>query len=167
MPTITMIWAQDTHGLIGRDNALPWRIPADMAYFKKETLGKPVVMGRKTWESFGGKPLKDRQNIVLTRDASWAAEGAEAVHTAEEALAASGGEEVMIIGGSQIYELFLPLADRLRVTRVEGQFEGDAFFPTVDWSQWKLIQSLEGPRDEKNDFAYVFEIYERSSENTN
>jgi len=162
-----MIWAQDSHGLIGRDNALPWRIPADMAYFKQETLGKPVVMGRRTWESFGGRPLKDRQNIVLTRDIHWAAEGAEAVHTAEEALAASKGEEVMIIGGSQIYELFLPFADRLRVTRVEGQFEGDAFFPTVDWSQWKLTQSLEGPRDEKNDFTYFFEIYERSSENTN
>lgn len=167
MPKITMIWAQDTNGLIGQDNALPWRIPADMAYFKQETLGKPVVMGRKTWESFGGKPLKDRQNIVLTRDASWTAEGAHVVHTVEEALTASVGEEVMIIGGSQIYELFLPLADRLRVTQVQEAFEGDAFFPTVDWSEWKLTESTEGPRDEKNKYVYVFEIYERSSENTN
>ncbi|OWR32753.1 dihydrofolate reductase [Saccharibacillus sp. O23] len=167
MPMITMIWAQDANGLIGRDNALPWRIPADMAYFKQQTLGKPVVMGRRTWESFGGKPLKDRQNIVLTRDVSWTAEGAHVVHTAEEALAASEGEEVMIIGGSQIYELFLPLADRLRVTRVHGEFEGDAFFPKVDWNGWKLTQSTEGPRDEKNKYVYVFEIYERSSENTN
>ncbi|OWA37367.1 dihydrofolate reductase [Saccharibacillus sp. O16] len=167
MPTITMIWAQDSQGLIGRDNALPWRIPADMAYFKRETLGKPVIMGRKTWESFGGKPLRERQNIVLTRDPSWTTEGAQVVHTAEEARAAADGEEVMIIGGSQIYELFLPLADCLRVTRVSGQFEGDAFFPEVNWSQWKLIQSLEGVRDEKNNYDYVFEIYERSSENTN
>ncbi len=167
MPKITMIWAQDANGLIGRDNALPWRIPADMAYFKQETLGKPVVMGRKTWESFGGKPLKDRQNIVLTRDVSWTAEGAHVVHTTEEALAASESGEVMIIGGSQIYALFLPLADRLRVTRVHEQFEGDAFFPTVDWSEWTLTESTEGPRDEKNKYVYVFEIYERSSENTN
>ncbi|NGZ74511.1 dihydrofolate reductase [Saccharibacillus alkalitolerans] len=162
MPTITLIWAQDQNGLIGRDNALPWRIPADMAYFKRETLGKPVVMGRKTWESFGSKPLKDRQNLVLTRDASFAAEGAQTVHSVDEALKAAEGEEVMIIGGTQIYELFLPLADRLRVTRVHDAFEGDAHFPALDWSPWKLVGSEEGIRDEKNVYRYVFEIYERS-----
>ncbi|GGO07167.1 dihydrofolate reductase [Saccharibacillus kuerlensis] len=161
MPTITLIWAQDENGLIGRDNGLPWRIPADMAYFKRETLGKPIIMGRKTWESFGSKPLKDRQNIVLTRDTSFKADGAEVVHSPEDAVAAADGEEIMIIGGSQIYELYLPLADRLRVTKVHENFQGDAHFPEVDWSVWKLSGSEEGVRDEKNVYRYVFEVYER------
>ncbi|MEJ8305568.1 dihydrofolate reductase [Saccharibacillus sacchari] len=161
MPTITLIWAQAENGVIGRDNALPWRIPADMAYFKRETLGKAVVMGRKTWESFGSKPLKDRKNIVITRDASYAAEGAYIVHSIDEALSAADSEEVMVIGGSEIYELYLPIADRLRVTRVRESFEGDAVFPTVDWSSWLLISSEEGMRDEKNVYRYEFEVYER------
>ncbi|WP_037288738.1 dihydrofolate reductase [Saccharibacillus sacchari] len=161
MPTITLIWAQGENGVIGRDNALPWRIPADMAYFKRETIGKTVVMGRKTWESFGSKPLKDRKNIVLTRDASYTADGAEIVHSIEEALSVADGEEVMIIGGSEIYALSLPIADRLRVTRVRESFEGDAVFPTVDWSSWLLLSSQEGIRDEKNVYRYEFEVYER------
>lgn len=167
MPTITLIWAQDENGLIGRDNDLPWRLPADMAYFKRETLGKPVVMGRKTWESFGSKPLKDRQNIVLTRDEAFAAEGAVVVHTTEQALTMADGEEVMIIGGSQVYELFLPLANRLRVTRVHESFEGDTYFPAVDPTLWTLVHSEEGLQDEKNVYRYVFEIYERSTQNAN
>lgn len=161
MPTITLIWAQGENGVIGRDNALPWRIPADMAYFKRETVGKTVVMGRKTWESFGSKPLKDRKNVVLTRDPSYTADGADVVHSIEDALSAADGEEVMIIGGSEIYALSLPIADRLRVTRVRESFEGDAVFPTIDWSSWLLISSQEGIRDEKNVYRYEFEVYER------
>lgn len=161
MPIITLIWAQGENGVIGRENALPWRIPADMAYFKRETVGKTVVMGRKTWESFGSKPLKDRKNIVLTRDPSYTAEGAHVVHSIEEALSAEDCEEVMIIGGSEIYALSLPIADRLRVTRVRENFEGDAVFPTVDWSSWLLVSSEEGIRDEKNVYRYEFEVYER------
>ncbi len=161
MPTITLIWAQGENGVIGRDNALPWRIPADMAYFKRETVGKTVVMGRKTWESFGSKPLKDRKNVVLTRDSSYTADGADVVHSIEDALSAADGEEVMIIGGSEIYALSLPIADRLRVTRVRESFEGDAVFPTIDWSSWLLISSQEGIRDEKNVYRYEFEVYER------
>ncbi|CAM3968307.1 dihydrofolate reductase [Saccharibacillus endophyticus] len=161
MPIITLIWAQGENGVIGRDNALPWRIPADMAYFRRETVGKTVVMGRKTWESFGSKPLKDRKNIVLTRDVSYTADGADVVHSIEDALSAADGEEVMIIGGSEIYALSLPIADRLRVTRVRESFEGDAVFPTVDWSSWLLVSSEEGIRDEKNVYRYEFEVYER------
>lgn len=161
MPIITLIWAQGENGVIGRDNALPWRIPADMAYFRRETVGKTVVMGRKTWESFGSKPLKDRKNIVLTRDVSYTADGADVVHSIEDALSAADGEEVMIIGGSEIYALSLPIADRLRVTRVRESFEGDAVFPTVDWSSWLLVCSEEGIRDEKNVYRYEFEVYER------
>ena len=167
MPQVTLIWAQDLNGLIGRDNDLPWRLPADMAYFKRETLGKPVVMGRRTWESFGSRPLKDRVNIVLTREASYEAQGAVVVHTAEEALVAAVGAEIMVIGGSQIYELFLPLADRLRLTRVQETFEGDTRFPEVDWSVWSLTESREGMVDEKNVYRHVFEIYERTAENAN
>ncbi|WP_172250892.1 dihydrofolate reductase [Saccharibacillus deserti] len=167
MPQVTLIWAQDLNGLIGRDNDLPWRLPADMAYFKRETLGKPVVMGRRTWESFGSRPLKDRMNIVLTREASYEAQGAVVVHTPEEALGAAVGAEIMVIGGSQIYELFLPLADRLRLTRVHEAFEGDTHFPEVDWSVWSLADSREGIVDEKNKYRHAFEIYERTAENAN
>lgn len=160
MPIVTLIWAQGENGVIGRENTLPWRIPADMAYFKRETVGKTVIMGRKTWESFGSKPLKDRKNIVLTRNASYTAEGASVVRSIEEALSAADSEEVMIIGGSEIYALSLPIADRLRVTRVREHFDGDAVFPTVDWSSWLLISSEEGIRDEKNVYRYEFEVYE-------
>lgn len=118
-------------------------------------------MGRNTWESFGGKPLPQRRNIVVTRDLNYKVEQAEIVHTIEEGLSVTKGEELCVIGGSQVYREFLPLADRLVVTKIHENFEGDTFFPEVDWSEWQLIEQIEGEQDEKNVHAYTFEFYER------
>lgn len=159
--TMTLIWAQGKHGVIGKNNDMPWKLPADMAYFKQQTQHKTIVMGRKTWESFGSKPLPNRRNIVLTRDQAFVAEGAEVVHTVEQALKLVGDDELMIIGGSQIYELFLPQADVLLVTQIEHEFDGNTFFPNVDWAAWQLEQSTPGVRDEKNVYDYRFEKYVR------
>ncbi len=161
--TITLIWAQDQNRLIGKDNDMPWKLPADMAYFKQQTQHKTIVMGRKTWESFGSKPLPNRRNIVLTRDPKFTVDGGEVVHTPEQALELTSSEdEVMIIGGSQIYKLFLEHADRLLVTQIEHEFEGNTFFPEVNWSEWKLESSTQGPKDEKNVYDYRFEQYVRA-----
>lgn len=159
---VSLIWAMDEEGLIGRDNALPWRLPADMAWFRRHTLGKPIVMGRKTFESFGGRTLPERTNIVITRDRDYTAAGIVVVHSIDEALAAAAGaDEVMIIGGASFYEQMLPRADRLYVTRVGGRFEGDAWFPAVDWEQWCQILREEHGADERNAYPCTFTIYHR------
>lgn len=160
--SISMIWAMDANGIIGKNNDLPWRVPRDFAYFQAQTLGKRLIMGRKTWDSLGGKPLRNRTSIVLTRDRDFAPEGATVVHTLEEALAEdSKGDELMIIGGSEVYRMFLPYADKLMVTRIEEEFEGDTKFPEVDWSEWTEISNIPGIRDENNPHDYRFYIYER------
>lgn len=158
--TITMIWAQASNGVIGRNNDLPWRLPRDMAYFKQQTQHKTVVMGRKTWESFGGKPLPNRRNIIITRSQEFTATDAEVVYSVQEAIQLAGQDhELMVIGGSTIYEQFLPYADRLLVTKIDYDFAGDTYFPEVDWSQWQQASITEGIRDEKNDYDYRFEEY--------
>lgn len=158
--TITMIWAQASNGVIGKDNDLPWRLPRDMAYFKQQTQHKTVVMGRKTWESFGGKPLPNRRNIIITRSQEFTATDAEVVYSVEEAMQLAGQDnELMVIGGSTIYEQFLQYADRLLMTKIDHDFAGDTYFPEVDWSQWQQASITEGIRDEKNDYDYRFEEY--------
>lgn len=160
---ISLIWAMDEERLIGRDNALPWKLPADMQWFRRHTLGKPIIMGRKTFDSFGGRPLPQRHNIVVTRDEHYRAEGATVVHSIDEALRQAGAvEEVMIIGGASFYEQMLPRADRLYVTLVHGRFEGDAWFPAYDEQAWQAIEREEHARDEKNDHACSFVIYQRA-----
>jgi len=145
----SLIVAVADNGVIGSNNQLPWRISADLKYFKKVTLGKPIIMGRLTYESIG-KPLPGRTNIVMSRDTTWRAEGVERASDLNEALAIakkiaeeSALEEVMIIGGATIYREALPQADRLYLTRVHTEVEGDAFFPALDFSEW-----LETPVDE-------------------
>ncbi|MFF2015067.1 dihydrofolate reductase [Paenibacillus sp. NPDC058177] len=161
--SISMIWAMDIKGVIGKDNSMPWHLPRDFAFFKSETMGKTMLMGRKTWDSLGGKPLKGRTSIVLTRDHSFTAEGAEVVHTLEEALqAAKRTDELMIIGGAEIYRIVLPYADKLIVTRIEHDFAGDTFFPDVNWDEWKEVSSTPGIKDEKNPYDYRFVVYERT-----
>ncbi|OBZ18164.1 dihydrofolate reductase [Bacillus sp. FJAT-27264] len=161
--SISMIWAMDIKGVIGKDNSMPWHLPRDFAFFKSETMGKTMLMGRKTWDSLGGKPLKGRTSIVLTRDHSFTAEGAEVVHTLEEALqAAKRTDELMIIGGAEIYRIVLPYADKLIVTRIEHDFDGDTFFPDVNWDEWKEVSSTLGIKDEKNPYDYRFVVYERT-----
>ncbi|WP_226003108.1 dihydrofolate reductase [Paenibacillus sp. BJ-4] len=159
---ISMIWAMAQNGVIGRDNKLPWRIPRDMAFFKEQTMGKTVLMGRKTWESFGGKSLPNRRNVVLTRDQNYQAEGAEVIHLLEEGLRLAAGEELMVIGGAEIYSLFWLHADRLIVTRIEETFEGDTTFPELDWNGWQVVSETPGVKDERNPYDYRFVVYERT-----
>jgi dihydrofolate reductase len=132
---ITFVLARATNGVIGRDGALPWHIPADLRHFKAMTMGKPMVMGRKTFESFPA-PLPGRRHIVLTRDRDWSAEGAQAARTPEEALALAGAGEVAVIGGAEVFALFLPRADRIELTEVHQSPQGDAIVPPFG-PQWR------------------------------
>ena len=158
---ISIIVATSMNNVIGVQGDLPWKLPDDLKRFKKLTLGKPVVMGRLTWESIG-RPLPDRQNIVLTRQPGFAADGCDVVASPAAALAAArDAEEIMIIGGGQIYELFQPKANRLHVTRVHASVDGDAFFPEIDETSWQLVEREPHDADDVNQFAFEFRTYER------
>ena len=160
---LSLIAAMDQNRLIGADNALPWpRLPADMRWFRRHTLGKPILMGRKTWESFGARPLPDRKNIVLTRDANYQAPGAIVVGSFEQALGQAGPvEEAMIIGGASFYEQTLDRVDRLYLTFVQGSFAGDAWFPELELSDWQQTASEASEVDDKNEYACTFVSYQR------
>ena len=159
---ISLIWAMDDNRLIGVENRLPWKLPADMKWFRRNTLGKPIIMGRKTFDSFGARPLPERTNIVVTRDKEYRAEGAVVVYSIDEALKAAGdAEEVMIIGGASFYEQMLPRADRLYITQVHGTFSGDAWFPEFAMDSWNEVAREEHPVDEKNNVACSFLSFER------
>lgn len=161
---ISMIFAMDQNRLIGKNNDLPWHIPDDMAYFKRTTEGHSVLMGRKTYESFGSKPLPRRQNIIMTQNRQFTADGCAVIHTVEEALkliSETKDEEFFIIGGSEIYKLFMPHADRLYITHIEAAFEGDAYFPDYNEAEWKEIRRVKGVKDEKNPYDYYYTVYER------
>lgn len=156
---ISLIAAMGKNRVIGKDNSLPWKLPEDMKRFKKLTLGKPVIMGRKTFESIG-KPLPDRKNIILTKDKNYRAEGCIIAHSADNALkAAKTGKEIMIAGGEQIFREFLPKASRMYLTFIDKDFEGDAHFPKYNQAEWK-----ETKREEhQNDYSYSFVDLERTS----
>jgi len=134
-PDIFLIYARAANGAIGRDGSLPWHIPADLRRFKAMTIGKPMIMGRKTFESFPA-PLPGRRHIVLTRDAGWSAAGAETAATVEQALALAGEGEIAIVGGAEIYALFLPLADRIELTEVHAEIPGDTHMPPLG-NEWR------------------------------
>ena len=158
---VSIIAAMDRNRLIGNQNQLPWHLPADLAHFKQVTMGKPIIMGRKTYESIG-RPLPGRTNIVLTRSPGFHAEGVLTAKTLNQALDyVSAEDEVMIIGGSSIYELGLPVADRLYITYVEAACEGDAWFPEFDLENWRVITSEHHAADEKNSSEYRFVTYQR------
>lgn len=159
--SITLIWAMAKEGVVGRDNSLPWRLPADMAFFKAQTTGKTVLMGRKTWESMNARPLPNRVNVVLTRDKAFKAEGAKVLHSFEEARKLGEREELMVIGGAEIFAYFLPYADKLLVTVIDEVIEGDVRMPEIDWSRFELTSERPGVRDEKNPYDYRFLTYER------
>ncbi len=162
-PVISLIAAMAKNRAIGIENRLPWRLPADLQHFKRLTLGKPILMGRRTWESLPGL-LPQRPHIVITRDTQYLAEGATVVHTIESALAAAGDvPEVMVVGGAHFYQQMLPLADQLYLTEVEVDVKGDAFFPEFDLSDWRLLSRETNQPDEKNGFAYTFLTYQRTS----
>ena len=157
---ITLIVAVADSGVIGRDNALPWHLPEDLKRFKRLTMGKPIVMGRKTFESIG-KPLPGRQNIVITRAANYRREGVTVVHGVEEAVRAAGGAaEIMIIGGADLFRLFLPRAARIHLTRVHGDIAGDVLWPPLD-DTWGVVESEPHAADERHAFAMTFEVWEK------
>lgn len=159
---VSLVAAVARNGVIGRDGELPWRLPADLRYFKALTLGKPVVMGRKTWESLG-RPLPGRRNVVITRQRGYAADGADVVSSPEAALSLLDGEaEVMIIGGEAIYRAFLDPAARVYLTEVDADVEGDARFPDLDPSEWVEVSREEHAPDERNEYAYSFIRLDRS-----
>ncbi|NBI28007.1 dihydrofolate reductase [Chengkuizengella marina] len=157
---LSIIFAMDQNRLIGKDNQLPWRLPADLAFFKTTTLQHPVVMGRKTYESIG-RPLPKRKNIILTQNKNFKAEGCTVVNTIEEALKQCNDEENFVIGGSEIYKLFLPYVNKLYVTQIEHVFDGDSYFPEIDEKIWEQTSKVRGIKDEKNPYDYYFITYER------
>jgi dihydrofolate reductase len=159
---LTFVWAMGKNRVIGANNQLPWRLPADLAYFKRVTMGKTVLMGRKTYESIG-RPLPQRRNVILTRSMEFEAPGCEVIHTLDEVSLLAAQEEVMVIGGAEIYKQLLPLADRLHVTEIGESFEGDAFFPVFSLEDWKVIERTPGIQDEKNIHPHEFVVYERLS----
>ena len=160
---INIIVAASENNVIGKDNKIPWHLPADMKYFKNLTTGNVVIMGRKTLESMG-KSLRDRINIVITRKQSFHANDMIVTHSLAEAFdkaKAYPGKEIFIIGGGEIYKEAFPFVQRIYLTRVSGNFEGDAFFPQLNKSDWKLLSREPHDADEKNKFPCVFEVYRR------
>ena len=159
---ITLIAALAQNRIIGNANQIPWHIPEDFAFFKRYTTGKPIIMGRKTWDSLPRKPLPNRRNIVITRQADWQADGAEAVHDFQATLQACAGErEAMIIGGAQIYAIALPFATDLRLTEIALAPAGDAYFPEFSRDKWREV-AREAQVSEKG-LAYNFVHYQRAA----
>jgi dihydrofolate reductase len=158
-----------SNGVIGRDGGLPWRLSTDMQRFKAATMGKPIVMGRKTWESFPKRPLPGRLNIVVTRDKGFRAEGAEVAHSFDDALALAkvrgrcmaGADEICVIGGGEIYRQALPIADQLHVTHVMAEPDGDTTFPAIDPAVWEPVSSVEIPIGERDSHATRHTVYEK------
>lgn len=161
MTKLSLICAMDENRLIGSNNALPWHLPADLAFFKRTTMGKPILMGRKTFQSIG-RPLPGRQNIVITRDPDFSAEGCDIVNSIEAALdCCKQAEDVMLIGGASLYEQTIPKADHLYITRIHHQFEGDTWFPEFESSGWISEFREDFKADDTNRFEHSFIKYSR------
>ena len=160
---IAMIVAMGENHVIGKDNQMPWHLPNDLKWFKQVTGGHSIVMGRKTFESIG-KPLPNRQNIILTRQSDYQPAGTTTVSSIKEALQLAQEEDLFVIGGANVYQQFLPYADRLYITKIHETFEGDAYFPDFDQKDWKMIKKRAGQMDEKNKFAHDFYIYQREND---
>ncbi|MFM9863073.1 MAG: dihydrofolate reductase [Micropepsaceae bacterium] len=163
-PVIALIVAVAENGVIGRDGKLPWRIPEDMKWFKARTAGRPMIMGRKTWESFPKRPLPGRTNIVITRDGLYAAEGAVVVTSLKAALDVAYSEqpeEIMVIGGAEIYRAALPFARRIYLTSVHGDIAGDTRFPVLDRGEW--VETIAGvyPSSDERPIGYSFIILDK------
>lgn len=166
---ICLVWAQDQNRVIGRNNSLPWHLPEDLKYFKRITLGKPVVMGRKTFESIG-RPLPGRTNIVISRNPDYAADGVRVVSSLDAAMAlcksigeTDGVDEAMIIGGAEIFRQALPAADRLYLTEVHAEVPGDTWFPEFDRDGWREIDREDYAAAGPNPYAYSFLVLDRKT----
>ncbi|MBL0385248.1 dihydrofolate reductase [Tumebacillus sp. ITR2] len=153
---ISLIVAMDENRVIGKDNAMPWHLPADLAHFKAVTMGHTVVMGRKTFESIG-KPLPGRRNVVLTRQVDFSAEGVEVIHSLEELPEG----DVFVIGGAELFRELLPRADRMYLTLIRHAFEGDTFFPEFDGLNWQVVEQKPGVVDERNVYRHTYFTFER------
>ena len=169
VPTrVQLVWAQGRGGAIGRDNRIPWSVPEDMARFKELTIGYPVIMGRKTWDSLQLRPLPGRLNLVVSRNPDFAAKGALVCATLDEALSIAretaredGVDEVCVIGGAQIYALALPKARRLYISEVDADPVGDARFPDFDEADWREVSAERVDPGEKDDHAFTFRVLDR------
>ncbi|MGR6871691.1 dihydrofolate reductase [Pseudomonas sp. HK3] len=164
---LALIAAYSQNRVVGYDNKLPWHLPEDLKYFKRCTSGKAIIMGRKTFDSIG-RPLPNRTNIVITRNPDFQAEGVKVVRSLNDAIElakavneVNGVDEVMIIGGATIYELALPLVDRLYLTHVHARIVGDAYFPEVDFSTWHAVQRADYSAGDSNPYDYSFVVYEK------
>lgn len=157
--TLCVIVAIDSAGGIGINNTLPWRLPADLAHFKRTTSGHPIIMGRKTFDSIG-HPLPNRRNIVVTRNLEWSHSGVESVSSLKEAAQLVAGSDAYIIGGAEIYAQALPLAQRLIITEINRRFDCDTFFPTIDDQQWQAV-AREPQHDASQHLDFAFVTYER------
>lgn len=166
MHTLSLIVARTRNGVIGRDNSMPWHLPEDLRYFRRVTMGKPVIMGRNTWESLG-KPLPGRDNVVITRQADFHADGAIVMHSVDAALQAAdelaagrGVDEVMVIGGAQVYASVLPHVTRAYITEIDAEIDGDTVFPALDGEWQETAREAHAPCD-KNPYPYSFVVLER------
>jgi dihydrofolate reductase len=159
---ISFIVAMDKHRVIGKNNQLPWHLPADLKFFKKVTMGHSIIMGRKTHESIG-KPLPGRENVIVTRNLNYHSDGCLVLHSVEELLQYAQGkqEEVFVIGGAELFKEVFPYTDRLYLTQIDEEFEGDTYFPEFHLNEWILLSQEKGIKDEKNPYDYSFNIYKR------
>ena len=167
MVPIALMVAMASNRCIGQNNALPWHLPEDLKHFKKTTTAKPIIMGRKTFESIG-RPLPGRKNIVVTRSPSWSAEGVAvamdlpgAIEIAQDAASTMAAQEIVCIGGAQIYQAMLPLVSRMYLTRVDAVLEGDAFFPPYNENDWMCTSKTKYKSDESNPYDYTFECWDK------
>jgi len=159
---ISFVVAFDRNRVIGKEGRLPWRLPDDMRRVRALTVGKPLIMGRRTYESIG-RPLPDRVNIVLTRDAGFHADGIRVAHSPEEALALAGdAPEVIVFGGADVFARFLPMTDRIYLTEVDAEVEGgDTYFPSFEPASWRVVESVAHPADERHPYAFRFLTLDR------
>jgi dihydrofolate reductase len=160
---ITLVVAASENNAIGLNNQLLWHLPKDMRFFKNTTWGMPILMGRKTFESMGSKPLNGRLNIIITRNKNWVNEDVTVVHTMEQAIALADKfnyKELLVIGGGEIYEMALPMAAKIWLTRVHTTIEGDVYFPKLN-TDWEMVSSTQNTADEKHKFSFDFECWKR------
>ena len=169
LPEVVMIAAVARNGVIGAENDMPWKLPTDLKHFKKLTLGKPVVMGRKTFLSFGGRPLPGRPHVIISRNPDYAPQGAQAVtsleaglKTAKDIAAETGADEIIVMGGGQIYAQAMPFANRLEITEVDAEPDGDTRFPEIDPDVWKETARTQGEQSERDTAPFAFVTYLRA-----
>jgi len=163
---ISLVVAASDNNVIGKNNQLLWHLPKDMKFFKNVTWAMPVVMGRKTFEAIGNKPLSGRKNIVITRQAGWKADGVSVVNSVDAAATLAeqlNYKEIFIIGGGEIYLISFERANKIYMTRVHAELEGDTYFPVIEKNDWTLVSKSDNPADEKHAYAFSFQLWERKS----